>query len=91
MGKNKKSTIDVLGTTVTVLSRKDEDYISLNVALFGQTAKQWRDVNPKLEGNMRESPDAADQIREVLSHGNYLSQRDIEIRLGFDAESRTER
>ena len=39
----------------------------------------------------RESPDAADQIREVLSHGNYLSQRDIEIRLGFDAESRTER
>jgi hypothetical protein len=26
----------------------------LNVALFGQTAKQWRDVNPKLAGNMRE-------------------------------------
>jgi len=26
----------------------------LNVALFGQTAKQWRDVNTKLEGNMRE-------------------------------------
>jgi hypothetical protein len=26
----------------------------LNVALFGQTARQWRDANPKLEGNMRE-------------------------------------
>lgn len=26
----------------------------LNVALFGQTAKQWRDVNPKLDGNMRD-------------------------------------
>ena len=26
----------------------------LNVALFGQTAKQWRDINPNLEGNMRE-------------------------------------
>lgn len=26
----------------------------LNVALFGQTAKQWRDDNPKLDGNMRE-------------------------------------
>ncbi len=25
-----------------------------NVALFGQTAKQWRDANPALEGNMRE-------------------------------------
>ena len=26
----------------------------LNVALFGQTARQWRDANPKLEGNMRD-------------------------------------
>jgi len=26
----------------------------LNVALFGQTAKQWREANPKLVGNMRE-------------------------------------
>jgi hypothetical protein len=26
----------------------------LNVALFSQTAKQWRAANPKLEGNMRE-------------------------------------
>ena len=25
-----------------------------NVALFGQTAKQWRDANPKLEGNLRD-------------------------------------
>ncbi|NQU37989.1 MAG: hypothetical protein HQ526_10405, partial [Actinobacteria bacterium] len=35
----------------------------------------------------REYPDAADQIREVLIHGNYLSQKDIEICLGFDIES----
>ena len=26
----------------------------LNVALFGQTAKQWRDSNPRLDGNMRD-------------------------------------
>jgi hypothetical protein len=26
----------------------------LNVALFGATAKQWRDANPNLEGNMRD-------------------------------------
>jgi hypothetical protein len=26
----------------------------LNVALFGQTAKQWRDANPALDGNMRD-------------------------------------
>lgn len=32
----------------------------------------------------REYPDAADQIREVLIHGNYLSQKDIEICRGLD-------
>lgn len=26
----------------------------LNVALFGRTARQWRDANPKLEGNVRD-------------------------------------
>jgi hypothetical protein len=26
----------------------------LNVALFGQTAKQWRETNPKPDGNMRD-------------------------------------
>ena len=26
----------------------------LNVALFGHTARQWRDANPKLDGNMRD-------------------------------------
>jgi len=31
----------------------------------------------------REYPDPADQIREVLIHGNYLSQKDIEICLGY--------
>ena len=32
----------------------------------------------------REYPDPADQIREVLIHENYLSERDIDICLGFD-------
>ena len=26
----------------------------LNVALFGITAKEWRDANPELKGNMRD-------------------------------------
>lgn len=29
----------------------------LNVALFGLTAKQWREANPKLDGNMRDYAD----------------------------------
>lgn len=32
----------------------------------------------------REYPEAADQIREVLIHGNYMSRRDIDISLEFD-------
>ena len=32
----------------------------------------------------REYPDPDDQIREVLIHGNYISQKDIEICLSFD-------
>jgi hypothetical protein len=39
----------------------------------------------------RENPDAADQIREVLMHDNYLSQKDIEICLGFDVEPLADR
>ena len=35
----------------------------------------------------REYADAADQIREVLIHGNYLSQKDIEICLAFDPDT----
>ena len=29
----------------------------LNVALFGQTAKEWKNSNPKLKGNMRDYAD----------------------------------
>lgn len=39
----------------------------------------------------REYLDAADQIREVLIHGNYMSQKDIEICLGFDLAGIAER
>ena len=39
----------------------------------------------------REYPGAVDQIREVLIHGNYLSQKDIEICLGFDTETLADR
>jgi hypothetical protein len=32
----------------------------------------------------REYPDAINQVREVLVHGNYMSQADIEICMAFD-------
>lgn len=35
----------------------------------------------------REYPDAADQIREILIHGNYISQKDIDFCLAYDFSS----
>ena len=35
----------------------------------------------------REYPEASDQIREILIHGHYLSQKDVEICLGFDVKT----
>jgi hypothetical protein len=35
----------------------------------------------------REYPDPEDQIREVLIHGNYLSQRDIDVCVAFDLDA----
>ena len=35
----------------------------------------------------REYPDTADQIREVLIHQNYMSQKDIEICAAYDVSS----
>ena len=42
----------VTSAQATIIYANEADM--LNVALFGQTAKQWRDANPELEGNMRD-------------------------------------
>ena len=43
----------------------------INVALFGQTAKEWRDNNPNLEGNIRDYTDILHLI--VLSNLEVLN------------------
>ena len=42
----------VTATQAAVVYANEADL--LNVALFSQTAKQWRDANPTLDGNMRD-------------------------------------
>ena len=50
----------------------------LNVSLFGITAKQWRDANPKAEGNIRDEATIEqlvvlsnlESINAVLIHQN---------------------
>lgn len=50
----------------------------LNVALFGRTAKQWRDANPNKKGNMRDEAN----IQQLLVLANMESYNAILIEQG---------
>jgi len=59
----------------------------LNVALFGQTAKQWRDGNPNLEGNMREYA----TIEQLLVLANIEGMNAELIHMGLTQGDRLKR
>ena len=59
----------------------------LNVALFGQTAKQWRDANPRLEGNMRDFA----SIEQLLVLANIESMSAEFIHMGLTQSDRLKR
>jgi len=59
----------------------------LNVALFGQTAKQWRDANPRLEGNMRDFA----SIEQLLVLANIESMNAEFIHMGLTQSDRLKR
>jgi KilA-N domain len=52
----------------------------LNMALFGQTAKQWRDAHPDLAGNMRDDADLTQLL--VLANLESLNAEFIHMGLG---------
>lgn len=56
----------------------------LNMALFGMTAKQWRDNNPKAEGNVR---DAA-TIEQLVVLSNLESINAVLIHQGLSQSER---
>ena len=56
----------------------------LNQALFGQTAKQWKDANPKLKGNMREHA----TIEQLTVLAGLESQNALLSQQGFPQEER---
>lgn len=56
----------------------------LNLAVFGTTAKQWREANPDAKGNIRDS--ATEQELQVLS--NMESANALLIDNGFNKEER---
>ncbi len=56
----------------------------LNMALFGKTAKQWRDENPDLDGNIRDSA----SIEQLVVLSNLESINAILIQQGLPQSSR---
>lgn len=59
----------------------------LNVALFGETAKEWRDKNPEKNGNMRDFAD----IPHLLTLANLESYNSILIKQGLPQSDRLEK
>ena len=59
----------------------------LNVALFGMTAKEWKDNNPELEGNMRNYANILQLV--ILSNLENLNAEMIEQ--GLQQNKRLER
>lgn len=56
----------------------------LNVAIFGQTAKQWKDANPDLSGNQRDNA----TIHQLLVLANLESLNAELIRMGLQQSAR---
>jgi len=59
----------------------------LNVALFGQTAGQWRDANPDLDGNMRDHA----TVEQLLVLANIESMNAELIHMGLSQGERLQR
>ena len=56
----------------------------LNVAMFGKTAKQWRDENPELKGNIRDYA----TINELICLSNMESMNAVFINAGIPQSER---
>lgn len=56
----------------------------LNVAMFGMTAKQWRDANPDLKGNIRDYA----TINELICLSNMENLNAVFIEQGMSQQAR---
>ncbi|MDY0150021.1 MAG: KilA-N domain-containing protein, partial [Kiritimatiellia bacterium] len=56
----------------------------LNVALFGQTARQWRDAHPDAEGNVRDHA----TLEQLVVLTNLESLNSVLVRQGLPAPER---
>ena len=56
----------------------------LNVALFGMTARQWRESNPDLDGNIRDYA----SVNELICLSNMESMNSVLIEEGMPQPDR---
>ncbi len=59
----------------------------LNVAMFGMTAKQWREINPNLKGNIRDYA----SINQLICLSNMENLNAVFINEGFPQPERLEK
>ena len=59
----------------------------LNVAMFGMTARQWRDSNPGLKGNIRDYA----TINQLICLSNMENLNSVFIKSGFSQRERLEK
>ena len=59
----------------------------LNVAMFGMTAKQWRELNPELNGNIRDYS----TINQLICLSNMENLNAVFINDGVSQRERLER
>lgn len=75
---------DITGRAASFVYATEADV--LNVALFGKTAKQWRDENPKAKGNMRDGA----TLHQLIVLANLESMNAELLKMGMERPERAE-
>ena len=75
----------IKNTIVPILTEKQKKYVYaeeadvLNVALFGMTAKEWKETNPELKGNIRDYTDLLHLV--ILNNLENINAELIEMKI----------
>ena len=86
-------TDSIKGNIIPILTEKQKLYVYaneadiLNVALFGMTAKEWKDKDPTLDGNMRDYAN----ILQLVILSNLENLNSEMIAQGIEQKTRLER
>ncbi len=83
----KQNLIPILLTKEQINKIYAEEADVLNMALFGKTAKMWREENPNMDGNIRDYAD----INELICLSNLENLNSVFINDGLKQSERLER